>query len=79
MNRMKILLAVILFIAAAGAAKATKARAFIGYIYNAGAYSPVYVPYDCPDVGYGCYYVAPNGRTYQVYMQSGVQFYPLQP
>ena len=79
MNKVKLLLAAVLIVAAAGAAKATKAKSFIGFIYSGGAYLPVYVPYNCPDVGSGCIYVAPNGRSYQVYTQSGLYFYPLQP
>ena len=79
MNKVKLLLAAVLIFAAAGAAKATKARDFMGYVYYNGAYTVVYVPYDCPESGYGCLYTSWNGVHYQVYMQSGIQFYPVKP
>ncbi len=66
-------------ISAAGAAKATKARDFIGYINYGGAYVQVYVPFDCPFTGWGCTYTYWNGVSYQVYLQSGLQFYPVRP
>jgi hypothetical protein len=68
-----------MIVAAAGAAKATKARDFYAYVLYNGAYMPVYVPYDCPDIGYGCTFSSRNGTAYQVYEQIGIQFYPLKP
>ncbi|SEW38882.1 hypothetical protein SAMN05428988_4939 [Chitinophaga sp. YR573] len=79
MNKAKLLVAVLLTLGAAGAAHATKAKAFMGYVYSGGVYTSVYVPYDCPETGYGCIYTSWNGNTYQVYMQSGIQFYPVKP
>lgn len=79
MSKLKILLAVVLIFAAAGAAKATKARDFIGYINYAGAYMQVYVPYQCPTTGYGCTYTTGNGYTFQVYLQDGLRLYPVRP
>jgi hypothetical protein len=79
MNHLKVLLVSVLIVAAALSAKATKARVFLGYIYSAGAYSSVFVPYDCPDIGYGCSYTSWNGIVYQVYEQVGTQFLPLKP
>lgn len=75
----KLLFAVLLIIGAAGAANATRARDFIGYIYYNGAYVQVYVPFDCQYSGYGCTYTYYNGLSYQVYLQSGLTFYPVRP
>ena len=79
MSKTKILLAAALTFTAAGAARATKARDFTGYIYVAGAYTPVYVPYDCPYSGYGCTYTTYNGYIYQVYQHSGLSYLPVRP
>jgi hypothetical protein len=79
MNKKKLMFATLLIIGAACAAKATKARDFIGYIYSGGAYVQVYVPFDCPYTGYGCTYTNWNGTSFQVYLQSGLLFYPVRP
>jgi hypothetical protein len=79
MNKPKLVLAFILAFAAAGAALTTKSRSFIGYIASGSSYHPVYVPFDCPDHGWGCQYTAANGLTYQVYTQAGVRFLPVKP
>jgi len=79
MKKKKLFFAILLIIGAAGAAKATKARDFIGYIHYNGAYIQVYVPFECPFTGYGCTYTYWNGLSYQVYLQSGLLFYPIRP
>jgi hypothetical protein len=79
MNHVKVLLVSALIATAALAAKASKPRVFLGYIYNAGAYTSVYIPYDCPENGYGCLYTTWNGYTYQVFQQVGNSFLPLKP
>lgn len=79
MTKARILLAFILVIAASGAAMATKARSFIGYIESGGVYSAVYVPYNCPETGPGCIYTAWNGQAFQVYILSGLRFTPVRP
>jgi hypothetical protein len=79
MNKARVLLAVILIMAAAGGAMATKARSFLGYISNNGVYSAVYVPFDCPDTGPGCIYTSWNSQTFQVYTLSGLKFTPVKP
>ncbi|SDF60670.1 hypothetical protein [Chitinophaga filiformis] len=79
MNKAKLILALILLLAAAGAAMATKARSFIGFIANGPFYYTVYVPFDCPEDGWGCVYTSSNGLTYQVYTLSGIRFFPVKP
>jgi hypothetical protein len=79
MKKARVLLAVILIMAAGGAVMATKARSFIGYIVNAGVYSTVVVPFNCEDVGAGCIYTSWNGATFQVYTLSGARLYPVKP
>lgn len=78
MKKKKLLIALFLILGAAGAAKATKARDFIGYIYVNSAWMEIYVPFDCPFTGWGCTY-SYIGISYQVYYQAGVNFYPLRP
>lgn len=75
----KLLIAMLLVIGAAGAARATKAREFIGYINVDGNYIQVYVPYSCPFTGIGCTYFSPTGYAYQVYLRNGLLFYSLKP
>lgn len=78
MKKRKLLIALFLILGAAGAARATKARDFYGYIYQYGAWTQIYIPYECPYNGWGCTY-AYNGVVYQIYLQSGITFYPLKP
>ncbi|RFM35009.1 DUF6520 family protein [Chitinophaga silvisoli] len=78
MKKRKLLIALFLILGAAGAARATKARDFYGYIYLNGAWTQIYIPYECPYNGWGCTYPH-NGVVYQIYLQSGITFYPLKP
>ncbi|UPK67991.1 DUF6520 family protein [Chitinophaga filiformis] len=78
MKKSKIILVAIVLLAAVGAAMATKARSFIGYINMGGVYSPVWVPFDCPQAGWGCVYTS-NNMTYQIYTLSGIWFNPVRP
>ena len=79
MNKSKLVLAFILLFAAAGAAMATKARSFVGFIADGNVYSPVFISFDCPDVGWGCIYTSSNNMTYQVYTLQGIRFTPVRP
>jgi hypothetical protein len=79
MNKLKIGLVALLVMSAAITAKATKAKAFIGYINLGSSWTTVYVPYDCPYSGYGCRYTDYTGASYQVYQQVGNQYFPLKP
>jgi hypothetical protein len=79
MKKMKMLLIAVLILVAAGAAKATKARDLLGYIYINGAYMQVYVPYECNFNGYGCIYTSGNGYQFQVYLRDGLYYYPIRP
>lgn len=79
MNKPKLVLAFIIVFAAAGAAMATKARSFIGYInIGGGVYSQVWVSSQCPDLGWGCLYTT-NNMTYQIYTLSGIWLNPVRP
>lgn len=79
MKKKKLLIALLLIMGAAGAAQATKARDFNGYIYYRGAWMQIYIPFECPFNGWGCTYTFYDGITYQVYLQSGLTFYPIRP
>jgi len=70
-----------LLISATIAAKATKAKGFVGFIpLGNGYWDQVYVPYECPYSGYGCKYTDyVEHRQYQVYEQDGNNYYPIQP
>ncbi|SHN45516.1 hypothetical protein [Chitinophaga sp. CF418] len=79
MNKAKKILVFILASAAISAAYAMRARDFFGYIgLGGGLYSAVYVPFDCPEVGWGCLYTI-NSNTYQVYTLSGIRMNPVKP
>lgn len=78
MNRAKWVLSFIVAAAAVGAAYAMKARDFFGYIRVGTLYSAVYVPFECPDIGWGCEYTT-NGSTYQVYTLQGIRMNPVKP
>lgn len=79
MNKAKKILIVIITAAAISAAYAMRARDFIGYIgLGGGLYSVVYVPFDCPETGWGCLYTT-NSHTYQLYTLSGIRMNPVMP
>lgn len=78
MNKSKLVLAFIIVSAAAGAAMANRARSFIGYIGSGGIYSTVYVPFECPEIGWGCIYTS-GSNTYQVYTRQGILLNPVKP
>ncbi|SFF08321.1 hypothetical protein SAMN05518672_115120 [Chitinophaga sp. CF118] len=79
MKKAKILLTIILIMAATGAAVATRAKSFFGFIVNAGVYHTVLISFDCPETGKGCIYTSWDYATFQVYTLSGIKLIPRKP
>jgi hypothetical protein len=78
MKKARVVLIAILIMAAVGAAVASRARSFIGFVVDAGVYYTVLVPFDCPNTGGGCIYTW-DASTYQVYTLSGLRLVSLRP
>jgi len=74
MNKPKMILVAICFLAAAGGALASKARRLDGFIFKGGVYVPQAINQNCPRLAAGCKYTSVDDATFQFYTKdaSGV-------